>query len=259
MTNQEDQFFFKARNMMQKTTILTSVLSMLLSFFSFSFAYETKEVKDGGSIEGVVEYAGATVPKDPAVMLTSETAYCGKSLPAERYLIKDRKVKNAVVYLVRIEAGKAVPNKPVIVTNVKCQFEPHVSVGFKGNIFIAKNDDPVLHQFDIHAAISGAEIYSVSLHEKGTSATKTLLKTGLMELSCYVHPWMRAYVYIFDHPYAAVTDEKGAFVMEDVPPGTYTAAVWHESLGVNEIKDVKVESSKASMIRLKYTHEVKLE
>jgi hypothetical protein len=47
--------------------------------------------------------------------------------------------------------------------------------------------------------------------------------------------------------------------MKDVPPGTYTVAVWHESLGVNEIKDVVVESSKASIIRLKYTHEVKLE
>jgi hypothetical protein len=245
--------------MMQKTTILTSVLSMLLSFFSFSFAYEAREVKDGGSIEGVVEYSGAIIPKDPALMLTSETEYCGKSLPAERYLIRDRKVKNAVVYLARIEAGRAVPDKPVTVTNTKCKFEPHVAVGFKGNPFIAKNDDPVFHQFDIHASISGAEIYSVSLHEKGASVTKTLPKTGLMELSCYVHPWQRAYVYIFDHPYATVTDENGAFIMKDVPPGTYTVAVWHESLGVNEIKDVKVESSKASIIRLKYTHELKLE
>jgi Polysaccharide lyase family 4, domain II len=259
MTNQEDQFFFKVRNMMQKTTILTSVLSMLLSFFSFSFAYETKEVKDGGSIEGVVEYAGAVVPIDPRVTLTSEIALCGKSLPAEMYLIKDRKVKNAVVYLARIEAGKKIPDKPIIVTNEKCKFEPHVAVGFKGNLFTAKNDDPVLHQFDIHAAIGGAEIFSVSLHEQGSSVTKTLRKTGLMELSCYVHPWQRAYVYIFDHPYAAVTDEEGKFVLKDVPPGTYAIRVWHESLGVNEIKDVKVESSKASMIRLKYTHEVKLE
>jgi polysaccharide lyase family 4-like protein len=259
MINQEDQFSSRGRNMMQKTTILTSALVMLLSFSSVSSAYEAREIKDGGSIEGVVEYSGVTIPKDPTITLTSETAYCGNSLPAERYLIKERKVENAVVYLVGIERGKAVPDKPVIVTNTKCRFEPHVAVGFKGNRFIARNDDPVLHQFDMHAAIDGAEIYSVSLHEKGASATKTLPKTGLMELSCYVHPWQRAYVYIFDHPYATVTDENGAFVMKEVPPGTYTVAVWHESLGINEIKDVKVESSKASIIRLKYTHEVKLE
>ncbi len=245
--------------MIVKVAMLSATIAMFLSFHSFSFAYETREVKDGGSIEGVVEYSGATIPKDPTMTLTSETAYCGKSLPAERYLIKDRKVKNAVVYLVRIEAGKKVPNEPVIITNTKCKFEPHVSVGFKGNLFTAKNDDPVLHQFDIHAAIGGAEIYSVSLHEQGSSVTKTLPKTGLMELSCYVHPWQRAYVYIFDHPYATVTDENGSFVMKEVPPGTYTVAVWHESLGINEIRDVKVESLKASIIRLKYTHEVKLQ
>ncbi|HEX9112813.1 MAG TPA: carboxypeptidase-like regulatory domain-containing protein, partial [Nitrospirota bacterium] len=80
-----------------------------------------------------------------------------------------------------------------------------------------------------------------------------------MELSCYVHPWQRAYVYIFDHPYATITDEEGKFVLKDVPPGTYAIRVWHEALGVDEIKDVKVEGSKASIIRLKYTHEVKLE
>jgi polysaccharide lyase family 4-like protein len=245
--------------MMRRSALVSATIAMFLSFFSISFAYEPREVKDSGSIEGVVEYSGATIPKDPTITLTSETAYCGKSLPAERYLIKDRKVKNAVVYLVKIEAGKKVPNEPVSITNTKCKFEPHVSVGFKGNLFTAKNDDPVLHQFDIHAAIGGAEVYSVSLHEQGSSVTKTLPKTGLMELSCYVHPWQRAYVYIFDHPYATVTDENGAFVMKEVPPGTYTVAVWHEALGINELRDVKVESLKASIIRLKYTHKVKLQ
>ncbi|MGE5809739.1 MAG: carboxypeptidase regulatory-like domain-containing protein [Nitrospirota bacterium] len=244
---------------MQKATILTGILAILLSFFSYAYAYEIIEVKNGGSIEGVVEYSGAAVPKDPMVTLTSETEHCGKSLPALKYLIKNRKVKNAVVYLASIDAGKAVPDQSVVVTNRKCTFEPHVAVGFKGNRFIAKNDDPVFHQFDIHAAIGGAEVYSVGLHEQGSSVTKILPKTGLMELTCYVHPWMRAYVYIFDHPYAAVTDDQGGFVMKDIPPGTYTVKVWHEALGVDEIKNVKVESSKASIIRIIYTHEVKLE
>ena len=174
-------------------------------------------------------------------------------------VIKDGKIANVVVYITEIKAGKAVPAEAITLTNLKCAFVPHVAVGFKGNLFTAKNDDPVLHQFDIHAAIGGAEIFSVSLHEKGSSVTKTLRKTGLMELSCYVHPWQRAYVYIFDHPYATITDEEGKFVLKDVPPGTYAIRVWHEALGVDEIKDVKVEGTKASIIRIKYTHEVKLE
>jgi hypothetical protein len=245
--------------MMRKAALVSGAVALFLSFSSPSLSYETREVKDGGSIEGVVEYAGAVVPKDAEVALTSETALCGKSLPAERYLIKGRKVKNAVVFLAGMKTGKKVPDAPVTVTNRKCRFEPHVAVGFKGNLFMAKNDDPVLHQFDLHAAIGGAEIFSIGLHEQGSSVTKTLRKTGLMELSCYVHPWQRAYVYIFDHPYAAVTGEEGGFVIKDVPPGVYTIKVWHEALGVEEIKNVEVESSKTSTIKLEYTREVKLE
>jgi hypothetical protein len=34
-----------------------------------------------------------------------------------------------------------------------------------------------------------------------------------------------------DNPYFAVTDENGNFTIADVPPGSYTLAVWHERLG----------------------------
>ena len=69
------------------------------------------EVKNGGSIEGTVEFAGANVPKDQVVKVMAEyVPYCGDTLFAERYLIKDRKIKNAVVYIEGIKAGRQVPS-----------------------------------------------------------------------------------------------------------------------------------------------------
>lgn len=243
---------------MQKETLYCGALAMFFYFAASSLAYETIEVKDGGSIEGVVEYAGASVPKDPVLVLSSETELCGKSLPAKKYLIRDGKIENAVVYLVGVNAGKAVPPDPVVMTNLHCEFVPHVAVGFKGNKFTAKNDDPVFHQFDLHASISGAEIYSVSLLDKGSTATKTLSKTGLMDISCYVHPWQHAYVYVFDHPYATVSDARGVFLINNVPPGTYTVEAWHEALGMKQISGVKVEPGKAGKATLVYTKEMNL-
>jgi hypothetical protein len=226
---------------------------------SVSFGYEATAVRNGGNIEGQVIFAGATIPKDEPLTLSSETEYCGKTLPSERYLIgADRKIKNVVVFLTGIKSGKAIPPDAVTVTNMKCTFVPRVSVGFKDNKLIMKNDDPVFHTFDIHASLNGKELYHVGLHEQGSMVTKKLAKTGLMELTCYVHPWQFAYIYIFDHPYAVVTDEKGGFVIRDIPPGIYTVEAWHEALGIVKIPDIKVESGKTSTIKMEYTSRINL-
>ncbi len=36
---------------------------------------------------------------------------------------------------------------------------------------------------------------------------------------------------VVDHPFAAVSDELGAFEIGDLPPGKYSFRVWHERSG----------------------------
>jgi hypothetical protein len=235
---------------MRKVVSFISVLILVVSLAGASFAYETIEVKNGGSIDGVVEFAGANVPKDEMLTLSSEVKYCGKTLPEEKYLIKDRKIENVVVYLTDIKAGKAVPSEGVTLTNLKCLFVPHVAVGFQGTKVIQKNDDPIFH--NIHTYLNGKTMYNIGLPEKGSSVTKPLLRPGLMEVTCDSHPWMHGYIQILDHPYAAVTNAKGEFSIKDIPAGTYTVEAWHEALGKVKIANVKVESGKASKAKLEY-------
>jgi hypothetical protein len=45
---------------------------------------------------------------------------------------------------------------------------------------------------------------------------------------------MRAWVVVAEHPYYVVTNERGEFALENVPPGNYTLRVWHESLGTQK-------------------------
>ena len=47
---------------------------------------------------------------------------------------------------------------------------------------------------------------------------------------------MSGYVFVFDHPYAGLTDKKGTLKLDDVPPGEYLLKVWHEGFGVKERK-----------------------
>ena len=42
---------------------------------------------------------------------------------------------------------------------------------------------------------------------------------------------MKAYVGVFSHPFFAVSDSKGAFTIEGLPPGNYTIAAWHAEFG----------------------------
>ncbi len=236
--------------MLRRGMLLAAAVAVVFAYTPASFAYQTIDVKNGGTIEGVVEFAGATVPKDPVMKLSSETKYCGTSLPASKYLIKDKKVENVVVSITDIKAGKAVPTEPVTLTNMKCVFVPHVAIGYQGGKLVQKNDDPIFH--NIHTYLNGKTMFNIGLPEKGSSVAKPLLRTGLMEVTCDSHPWMHGFIQIFDHPYAAVTNAGGQFEIKDVPPGTYTIEAWHEGLGTVKATNVKVESGKASRIKLEY-------
>jgi len=231
----------------------TTVLFLFLFFYlpSVSSAYEVMEVKNGGSIGGMVAFAGSNIPGDETLSISSDVKHCGKSLPAEKYLITpDRKIKNVVVFITNIKSGKAIPRTEAIVDNAKCAFVPHVSVGFVGNNFTTKNTDPMFH--NIHTYISGKTVYNIGLPNQGSVVSKPLRRAGLMEITCDAHPWMHGYAYIFDHPYATVSNEKGEFVIKDISPGVYNIETWHEALGTLKKENVRVEAGRQSQIKLEY-------
>ncbi len=46
-----------------------------------------------------------------------------------------------------------------------------------------------------------------------------------------IYPWMKGYVWAFDHPYFAVTDANGKFSIANAPAGKWRLVVWHEAVG----------------------------
>lgn len=194
--------------------------------------YKVIKVTNGGTVSGKAVFTGKKTPKDEMLTVTSNKEFCGDKIAARKYLInKDKQIKNVVVYLADITSGKDIPAEPVIVDNVKCFFEPHVSIGFigKGNMAVNKNSDPIFH--NIHAYIKGRPIYNLGIPETGSEIKRKLNKPGLMSVTCNAHPWMLSYVQIFHHPYATVTNAKGEYSIPDIPAGTYEVRAWHEGFG----------------------------
>jgi hypothetical protein len=51
-------------------------------------------------------------------------------------------------------------------------------------------------------------------------------------LGAHIHPWMRGYAWVFDHPYAAVTDRTGRYEIRRAPAGVAVCLMaWHEEVG----------------------------
>jgi hypothetical protein len=58
----------------------------------------------------------------------------------------------------------------------------------------------------------------------------------MIEIKCDIHPWMRAFLGIFAHPYFALSAADGSFTLKNLPPGEYTVEAWHERFGVHSEK-----------------------
>ncbi len=246
---------------------MIKIILIFLIIFSFAFSsavdagkkkaktkskYKVIKVIDGGSISGKALYTGKTVPEDDTIALTSEQKLCGTSLAAGKFLINDRReIKNVVVYLADIKAGKKTPNVPVVIDNVMCAFQPRVSIGYKGNMAINKNTDPVLHNF--HGYVNGRTAYNIAVPEKGLQVERKLIRDGLMTVKCNPHPWMTSYVYIFSHPYAALTNAQGEFSISDIPAGSYEIKAWHEGLGEISLGKINVKAGKDAKVKAEFS------
>jgi len=132
----------------------------------------------------------------------------------------------------------------VAIDQPHCAFEPHVLVLYPshfdlkankqvptGQKFKIKNSAPMAHNTNYGG---GPDNPSIN-HKLAPKEEKEVLirkDTKPIEFKCNIHPWMNAHAWAFDHPYAAVTDEKGNFTIKDAPAGAdVNIMYWHESFG----------------------------
>jgi hypothetical protein len=66
---------------------------------------------------------------------------------------------------------------------------------------------------------------------------KTMDKPEVMiPVGCDVHPWMRAFISVFDHPFFTVTKEDGTFEIKGLPAGEYEIEAYHGKLKTQDQK-----------------------
>jgi plastocyanin len=200
-------------------------------------SYREIAVTDGGRLAGRVRVTGP-VPTLPPSPVYREQSFCGTTMPDQRLVVDATGgVANAVVHLVGVEAGKAIPKMPVVLDNRRCAFVPHVVAGSVGQTLEIRNADPFLH--DAHAILGPRTLFNVAIL-KNRTVRRPLLDAGVSHVNCnLLHTWMHAWLFVTEEPYVVVTGPDGRWALDDVPSGTYRLAVWHEMLGDRE-RDVTI-------------------
>jgi plastocyanin len=212
---------------------------------------------DVGSVAGVVRSTGPVTPRPP-VRVTVDPAVCGETVADESLRVgAGGALADAVVVLRGVAAADA-PAGEVLVDNTGCRFVPRVQVVRRGQTVRVRNSDPVLHNaHPVLVAEPEASIANLALSRQGLTMdlTRRLAATlppsgeALVRFGCDVHPWMRGWLVVLDHGFAAVTGADGAFTIPHVPAGTYTLAVWHETLGRVE-RPITVRAGEAERVEV---------
>lgn len=209
-------------------------LVMALAAVSLAGAYEEIVVKDGGVLSGAVKFGG-TAPKLEAIRVNKNREVCGETKESEALVLgAGGGVRGSVILIEGVTRGKKLEGD-LVVDNHRCQFVPHVSALMTGGRARVKNSDSLLH--NTHGVrASGADgtgkqaVFNLALPNAGqlVDITKRLTKPGLVRVLCDAHTHMFGWIYVHDSPYVAVTDERGAYRIDGVPPGTYKVTMWHE-------------------------------
>jgi hypothetical protein len=193
-----------------------------------------------GVIRGCVTWDGA-VPDVPPYLapvspLSEQAGGKPRSWPNPNAPVVDpatRGVAGAVVFLQGVDPRRARPWHHPLLTVEQRDFRIHVLQGDsdrrsgfvrRGTAVTFSSIQPVLDSLQAR----GAAFFCLAFPIDAQPCTRMVERCGVVELSSGAgHFWMRAHLFVDDHPYFTHTDSAGRFVLEQVPPGDCEVVCWH--------------------------------
>jgi len=205
-----------------------------------------------GTIKGQITFGGAAIPANPVVTTVPSAereVCCAKGGPhTDEWVVNPRNkgVRYVLVWLAPASGkdpgnkDKKIPIHPTLRSLPKtaneidqplCEFIPHVIAIRQDQPVLAKNGASVPH--NVHWQGMAANPGGNVLIPPGKQHVIKGLKAQYLPVvvTCDIHPWMRAYIGVFNHPYFAVTDADGRFEIKDAPAGNFRLMVWHNIWG----------------------------
>ncbi|MBI1357116.1 MAG: hypothetical protein GC160_22475 [Acidobacteria bacterium] len=166
----------------------------------------------------------------------------------------DGTLQNVLVWVKKGLEGKTFPvsGDKVKLDQIGCIYKPHVAAVQVGQTLSVTNSDPTLH--NVHPLPRVNPEWNKSQAAGAGAIEEKFPKQELMiPVKCNIHPWMRSYISVIEHPFFAVTGADGSFEITGLPPGEYTIEAVHERLG-NQETTVKVGDGESAAVELRFSN-----
>ena len=183
-----------------------------------------------GTIQGVVRFSA-----DPA-----------QPWALSRYYVKSTRDPKLAEAVVAIDPAPDTPRpespraKVIEVDQLNFQFVPESAAIRVGDSVRFKNSDSALH--NVLSTDSRAR-FNVNMFQGGDYVRKFTQASGVtrpIPLSCVYHGSMRGWVFVFDHPWFAISDRNGAFKLEHVPAGQHVLKIRHAAGNLEALLPITV-------------------
>jgi plastocyanin len=200
-----------------------------------------------GRIVGVVRYTGAVPP--PEKIPTNDGILLHSDLLVQP---KSRGLRYVLVCLADAPAQpKLAKARPVLVDQHDLVFTPRVVAARHGQAVSFDNNDHCNHSVMAQSTLA-ANQFNVFVQPTRPFEYVFEPQKHAVRIECSLHPWMRAWVYVFEHAWFAVSDEHGRFQIERVPPGTHMLWLRHPDSGLHERRPVEVQAGQTVQVDVEW-------
>ena len=226
---------------MKKILLLSKVLFALVTLLTFSlpaFAYQEINVQNGGTIQGNTKMIGEMpFPRHYHLILFPNIDMCAEvdvddemnRVLDDFKISPDGGLKDVVITLQHVEAGKPFNKEPILITSENCKFFPDVNVIRQGETFKIDNLDAVMHNSQVYQKERGKILLNIPIpaEEVSDGVVKFKKHYKIMQMICGMHEFMQTWGYRIQNPYYFITNLDGNFKIWDIPPGEYVVNAWH--------------------------------
>jgi len=222
---------------------ITCCVALLLAAAAIISQLKVKAAPpSGGAVTGTIKLDG-TAPHQKPIDMSKEPSCAAihKDHPATTESVvagADGGLANVVVYISEgWGGGEFTPPAQPVFDQKGCQYQPHVLGLDVNEHFKVTNSDQTSH--NIHPMPKPGS----SNHEWNKSQppgappieSSWQAEEVAIHVKCNIHPWMSGYMVVVKTPYG-VSDDKGSYKIENLPPGNYTLTAWQETYGTQTAK-----------------------
>jgi plastocyanin len=196
--------------------------------------------EDSSTVTGTITFKGPA-PKMPRLDTSMDPACAlgGGVVSSESIVGNKNRLANVYVY---IKTGAPTSDaidgtQPVVLDQRSCRYKPHVIAVQRGGVVEFRNSDPTMHAIHTVPQTPGEASIDISQGLGAPPQQRKFIQPEVMlPVRCPLHPWMSAFINVADNPFFAVSATDGTFKITGLPPGDYTLAAVHETLGEQDVQ-----------------------